>query len=221
MPQKKNAVAAEMVRAKTGSVMGDLVGACAIMKALPYSYNLDLQEVTPAVWRALDDTTDSLRVLAGMVSSLSPRHRALRGSVANDNSTAVALADYLVEERGISFRQAHAIVGRLVKTSVETGRPLQEVAPSRMAAVSAKFGKRVTIGADAARELLAPEHFLRSIATDGGSNPRLIAGGLRTREKDLELTKSALSGMRSSLRASDRKLYAIASGLAREVKIKS
>ena len=218
MPQKKNAVVAEMVRAKAGSVLGELVAACAILKALPYSYNLDLQEVTPHLWRALGDTIDSLTVLAGMVSSASIEAGRLGGAVANDNSTAVALANYLVKERGVSFRQAHALVGQLVRTSLEAGKPLHEVVPSKIAAVSAKFGKRITIEPNVAKDLLDPERFLQAIATEGGSNPKFVPGGLKVRRKEFSLTGSKLSGMRASLGASERRLNAIASGMAREVK---
>ena len=218
MPQKKNAVVAEMVRAKAGSVVGDLMAACAILKALPYSYNLDLQEVTPQVWRALDDTIDSIRVLAGMVSSASVNSDVLRRATANDGSTAVALANYLVREHGISFRQAHAIVGQLVRISIDTGKPLHVVSASRMASVSAKLGRRITMDAGTAKAILDPKHFLRSIATEGGSNPRFVSGGLRVRKKELALTNSAISEMGSSLKSSERKLNATASGMAREVK---
>ena len=221
MPQKKNAVSAELVRAKAGSVLGDLVAACAILKALPYSYNLDLQEVTPQVWRALDDATDSLAVLAGMVATASIKAGPLRSSIANDNSTAVALANHLVREYGVSFRQAHAVVGELVRISVESGERLPVVAASRLGTVSAKFGKRLTIDEATAEAVLAPERFLEAIATEGGSNPRFIAGETQARERELKLTVSSLSGMKSSLKASERKLNATASGIAREVKSKS
>ena len=220
MPQKKNPVSAEMVRAKAGSVLGDLVAACAILKALPFSYNLDLQEVTPHVWHALDDTADSLAVLAGMVTTASIRAAALRSSMENDNSTAVALANHLVKEGGISFRQAHSIVGELVRLSVESRAPLSEVAASKMGAVSGKFGRRVTIDEGSAKEILAPERFLEAIATEGGSNPRFMAEGTRVRRRELLLTTSSISEMRSSLKASGLKLKA-ASGIAREVKSKN
>jgi len=220
MPQKKNAVVAEMVRAKAGAVMGGLMAACAILKALPYSYNLDLQEITPQLWRALDDTVNSLTMLAGMVSSASINPDRLRSAIANDDSTAVALANYLVKERSISFRHAHAIVGELARTSAKTGRPLREVAASKMAVVSAKFGKRITIEPGIAKDLLDPEGFLETIATEGGSNPRSVARGLKVRQKELKLTDSALRESATSLRASERKLSAIASGMAREVKSK-
>jgi len=201
--------------------MGDLVAACAILKALPYSYNLDLQEVTSHVWRALDDTTDSLAVLTGMVATASVRAVPLRRSMENDNSTAVALANYLVKEHGISFRQAHAIIGQLVRLSVESGARLSDVAATKMGTVSAKFGKRLTMDRAAAEEILNPGHFLEAIATEGGSNPHFIAGGTKVREKELELTKSSLSERKSSLKASERKMNATASSIAREVKSKS
>jgi argininosuccinate lyase len=218
MPQKKNAVSAEMVRAKAGSVMGDLVAACAILKALPYSYNLDLQEVTPQVWRALDDTIESLSVLTGMIATLSIKPQALRGSIDNDNSTAVALANHLVKEHGISFRQAHSIVGQLVRMSSESGTPLREVAPAKMARVSVKFGKRIVMDARTAEGVLSPESFLESIATEGGSNPRFIEAGTKTRKNELGRNRATLARLRASLRASERKLNATVSGIAREVK---
>ena len=218
MPQKKNAVAAELVRAKAGSVLGGLVAGCAILKALPYSYNLDLQEVTPHVWGAFDDARESMAILSGMVSSAAFHTETLQNAVASDNSTAVALANHLVRENGISFRQAHAIVGRLVRTSVETGTPLDQVAASNMPSVSARFGKRISMDAAAVRGILDPGRFLNSITTEGGSNPRFIQGGLRVREGELAKTKSAISGLNSSLRKSGRRLNATASGIAREVK---
>jgi len=219
MPQKKNAVVAEMVRAKAGSVMGSLVAACAILKSLPYSYNLDLQEITPQLWRALDDTVNSLAMLAGMISSASIKPEGLRSAIANDNSTAVAMANYLVKEHHISFRQAHAIVGQLVRTSLQTGRSLREVAASKMGTVTAKSGKRIIIEPSRAKRLLDPESFLETIATEGGSNPRFVAEGLKVRQAELELTDSTLSEVAKSLRTSERKLNAMASGISREVKL--
>ncbi len=220
MPQKKNAVFAETVRAKSGSVMGDLVAACAILKALPYSYNLDLQEVTPQLWRALDDTVASLKVLAGALAAVSVRRDVLSRQMADD-STAVGLANYLVREHAVSFRQAHAIVGGLVRASSETGEPLQKVAVSRLPSASAKIaGRRITIDKKVAEDVLDPKRFLEGIQTEGGSNPRFLAKEAKLRLGELSSTLSALSGLKSSLKASERRLDATASGIAREVKTK-
>ena len=123
MPQKKNPVVAEVARAKCGSVLGSLTAVSAILKALPYSYNLDLQETTPHLWRALDDTRASLRAVAGMISTMKLSPRTAEMSVEGDYSTATALADFLVREHGVSFRQAHAIVGELVRSSLKSASP--------------------------------------------------------------------------------------------------
>jgi argininosuccinate lyase len=220
MPQKKNAVVAELVRAKSGSVMGNLVAACAILKALPYSYNLDLQEVTPHLWQAMDNATSSLNLLAGIIGSASIRPESLRKTMVDDGSTAVGLANYLVSKHGMSFRQAHSVVGQLVRISVKGRKPLQEVAPSSLATVSARFGKRVKVDGNTIRDLLDPERFVESIVTEGGANPRFVARELRARGQDLASTKSSLSKLSSSLKTSERRLQATTSGLAREVKTK-
>jgi len=219
MPQKKNAVFAETTRAKAGSVLGDLVATCAILKALPYSYNLDLQEATPHLWQAMDDSIASLRVMAGALSATRFRAEALESQVSNDSSTAVGLANYLVKEHGISFRQAHAIVGELARISAESGEPLRVVASAKLQAVSYRLaGKRVALDGDRANEILDPRHFLRSIRTEGGSNPTYIAKELRIRKGTLQSTHGELARRRSSLKASERKLFRTSSGMAREVK---
>ena len=90
-----------------------------------------------------------------------------------------------------------------------------------MEATSAKFGKRGSIDPGAARKVLDPGNFLAAIATDGGSNPRFMAAEAKARRKELEETEAELSGLRSSLKGSERKLNADATGMAREVKTKS
>jgi argininosuccinate lyase len=218
MPQKKNPVVAEMVRAKAGSVIGDLVGTCAILKALPYSYNLDLQEVTPHLWRSMDDATASLSLMAGMVESAKVRKHILQAAVSGDNSTAVALANHLASAHGVSFRQAHAIVGQLVRMSVQSGKPLQEIAGAKLPQVSARFGKKIKIDSETIAALLDPEAFLANILTEGGANPGQVKKELTLRERDLSSTRSSLAKLSSALKASERRLHRATSGLAREVK---
>ena len=219
MPQKKNPVFAEMTRAKAGTVLGDLVAACAILKALPYSYNLDLQEVTPQLWRAMDDSIASLTVMAGAISSTKFMTGLLESKVSNDGSTAVGLANYLVKVHALSFRQAHSVVGELARRSAASGKSLQHVAFSDLPSVSAKLaGKRITIKKETIDDILDPRRFLQAIRTEGGSNPTLIAKELKARQGDLQSTLSELARLRSSLNESKRKLIRVSSGIAREVK---
>ncbi len=113
MPQKKNPDTAELARGKTGSVLGSLISALSICKALPLSYNRDLQEVTPHLWQAVDWTRSTVRILDGCVSSLKFNLERMAISSGTGFSTATELADSLVRVTGMPFRTAHSIVGRI------------------------------------------------------------------------------------------------------------
>lgn len=221
MPQKKNPVAAEIVRAKASSVIGDLVAVCSMLKALPYSYNLDLQEATPPVWKAFDDAVDSVLILKGSLSSLNFNSKGVRASMEDDGSTAVGLANYLVQKEGVSFREAHAIVGELTRVSLEGGTSLAAAAASSLPDASSKFGRSLTIGKRTADRVLDPWAFVSGIVTEGGANPKFVRAELRWRSSLLAKNRARLRAMVSSLNASEKKLQKTARGIAREVKSKS
>lgn len=113
MPQKKNPDAAELARARAGSVIGSLASALSICKALPMSYNRDLQEVTPHLWRGMDWARSTLRILNGCISTSRFEVSRLEDRSGAGFSTATELADSLVRLTGLPFRTAHQIVGRL------------------------------------------------------------------------------------------------------------
>lgn len=123
MPQKKNPDTAELARAKTGSVLGSLVSAMTICKALPLSYNRDLQEVTPHLWRGMDWARSTVRILNGCVSTLKFDNGRLEESSAAGFSTATELADSLVRITGMPFRIAHLIVGRIAASGHKPNLP--------------------------------------------------------------------------------------------------
>jgi len=129
MPQKKNPDTAELVRGKTGSVFGALIAALAICKALPMSYNRDLQEATPNLWRGVSTTRGTVRIMAGAISSAKFRTDRLEASSGAGFSTATELADSLVRNAKIPFRTAHQIVGALaVRSDLPTVQDLDEAA---------------------------------------------------------------------------------------------
>jgi argininosuccinate lyase len=113
MPQKKNPDTAELARAKAGSVVGGLVSALTICKSLPMSYNRDLQEVTPHLWRAVDSARSTVRIIDGCLSTLRFNEKRMKEGAGLGFSTATELADSLVRITGMPFRTAHKIVGRL------------------------------------------------------------------------------------------------------------
>jgi argininosuccinate lyase len=113
MPQKKNPDTAELARGKTGSVIGSLMSALVICKALPLSYDRDLQEATPHLWRGLDWTRSTVCILDGCMSTLKLNLDRLEESSGAGFATATELADTLVRSTGMPFRTAHSIVGRI------------------------------------------------------------------------------------------------------------
>ncbi|MBF1708719.1 MAG: argininosuccinate lyase, partial [Streptococcus sanguinis] len=125
MPQKKNPDMAELIRGKTGRVYGHLLGLLTVMKSLPLAYNKDLQEDKEGMFDTVDTILNSLDVLAGMLSSMQVNKAKMQQSTENDFSNATELADYLAE-KGLPFREAHEIVGKLVLDSIKHGKNIQD-----------------------------------------------------------------------------------------------
>ncbi len=214
MPQKKNPVAAEIARAKAGSVIGSLTAVCAILKSLPYSYNLDLQEATPHLWRGLDDATASVEVVGSMVARARFSKGPVAESIRGNFSTATALANYLVEKEGVSFREAHASVGGLVARSVKTGVPLEELASGTWEA----GGRKVRVRRKTATAVLDPANFLSEISSPGGANPSAVAAEIQKRSEALAAAERSVSSLRTPLEASERRLRGRAREMSKEVK---
>ena len=121
MPQKKNPDVAELVRGKTGRVYGDLTALLTLMKGLPMTYNRDLQEDKEPLFDASDTLQLSLEVMARMIPSIRVQAAAMAEAVREGYMEATDLADYLVT-KGMPFRAAHKIVGKIVVYSIEAGK---------------------------------------------------------------------------------------------------
>ncbi len=115
MPQKKNPDTAELIRGKCGVATGSLMSLITISKSLPLSYNRDLQEATPNIWKCVETTSSSLLMMAGMISTMKINKDAMEFQSINGFTTATELADTLVRVSGIPFRTAHQIVGMIAK----------------------------------------------------------------------------------------------------------
>jgi len=123
MPQKKNPDVAELIRGKTGRVYGDLVAIMTILKGLPMTYNRDLQEDKEPLFDAVDTLQASLRVLTAMIGRLTFNRQRMETGAEGGFSTATDLAEYLVR-KGVPFREAHGIVGRIVSFCIQQGKAL-------------------------------------------------------------------------------------------------
>lgn len=126
MPQKKNPDVAELVRAKAGRVFGHLIALLTTLKALPLTYNRDLQEDKEGLFNTVDILKMSLQVFQGMLSTLKINAERMEEATKKNFLNATDLADYLVK-KGLSFRQAHELVGRIVKTCLEKGNTLEDL----------------------------------------------------------------------------------------------
>ncbi len=142
MPQKKNPDVPELVRGKTGRVYGHLMNLLVTLKALPLSYNRDLQEDKPALFDALDTVGASLNVMTELMRRLKVNREVLAQSLQSGGLLATELADYLVE-RGVPFREAHGITGRIVRKALEQGRELTDFSLDELRAISNRIERGV------------------------------------------------------------------------------
>ncbi|HJE16228.1 argininosuccinate lyase [Enterococcus casseliflavus] len=134
MPQKKNPDMAELIRGKTGRVYGNLFGLLTVMKGLPLAYNKDFQEDKEGMFDSAETITKSLQIMTGMIATMKVNQARMQESTEKDFSNATELADYLAG-KGVPFRQAHEIVGKLVSECLSKGIYLQDVSSEEYQAI--------------------------------------------------------------------------------------
>ena len=139
MPQKRNPDAAELVRAKPGRIIGALTALLVILKGLPLAYSKDMQEDKEPAFDALDNLSLALAAMTGMVHDMRPNIESLRKAAMKGYTTATDLADWLVRELGLPFREAHHVTGRLVALAEGKGGDLCELTLAEMQAVNPKI----------------------------------------------------------------------------------
>jgi argininosuccinate lyase len=127
MPQKKNPDAAELVRAKTGRINGNLIALLTVMKGLPLAYSKDMQEDKEATFDAAESLELGLAAMTGMVADMEIRTAAMKKAAGSGFSTATDLADWLVRVVGIPFREAHHVTGRAVALAEKSKLPLEKL----------------------------------------------------------------------------------------------
>ena len=142
MPQKKNPDMAELIRGKTGRVYGSLMGLLTVMKGLPLAYNKDMQEDKEAVFDAADTVKGCLPVFCGMLASIDFHADIMRQSAEGGYTDATDVADWLVK-KGMTFREAHEISGKLVLYAIEKKKPIRELSLAEFNMVSDMFDDTV------------------------------------------------------------------------------
>jgi len=178
MPQKRNPDAAELVRGHSGRIIGCLTALMITMKGLPLAYSKDMQDDKPPVFEAHDLLGLSIAAMTGMVESATFRTDRMRGAAEAGFATATDLADWLVREGGIPFREAHHITGRAVKRAEELGVPLDKVPLDDLVAIDARIDQRVY-------GVLTVDASVASRTSFGGTAPANVRAAIRAaREGD-------------------------------------
>ncbi len=167
MPQKRNPDAAELARAKSGRITGDLVALLVVLKGLPLAYSKDMQEDKEPVFDAFDSLSLAVQALAGIVADLRPRTEVLAAAAGRDYATATDLADWLVRVLGLPFREAHHITGAVVAHAARGGVALSDLKLEELQ----RFEPRI-IGDVFA--VLSPEASVASRSSLGGTAPKRV-----------------------------------------------
>ncbi|MDO5612397.1 MAG: argininosuccinate lyase [Paracoccus sp. (in: a-proteobacteria)] len=167
MPQKKNPDAAELIRAKIGRILGATVALFTVMKGLPLAYSKDMQEDKEQVFDAADSLMLALAAMTGMMSDLSARPDALEAAASSGFSTATDLADWLVREAGLPFRDAHHVTGALVAKAEKAGVDLPDLTLAEMQAVHPAITQQIF-------DVLGVHNSVASRTSYGGTAPSQV-----------------------------------------------
>jgi argininosuccinate lyase len=172
MPQKKNPDAAELVRAKAGRLLGSFTQLAVVMKGLPLTYSKDMQEDKVPTFEAFDALELSLSAMTGMIADLEPNAERMATAAGAGFSTATDLADWLVRELALPFRDAHHITGAAVKRAEQLGCGLVDLPLADLQALE----PRIT---DGVYKVLSPEASVASRMSYGGTAPQQVRGQIQ------------------------------------------
>ena len=180
MPQKRNPDAAELVRGHSGRIAGALTSLIVTMKGLPLAYSKDMQDDKEPVFEARDLLTLSLEALAGMVETVEFVPARMRDAASQGFSTATDLADWLVREADVPFREAHHITGRAVKAAEERACDLADLPIDLLSAIDSRIDERVF-------GVLSVDDSVRSRTSYGGTAPQRVREQIATAKEALGL----------------------------------
>ncbi len=180
LPQKKNPDVAELARGKSGRLIGHVVAVLTMLKGLPLAYNRDLQEDKEPLFDAVEQVTRALPAMTGLLATAHFDHDRMRAAADGPAAAAVDLAEWMVE-RGTPFRQAHAVVGSLVRDSIQRGVPLAELVQAHP-----------LLGSEAV-DLLEPGVAVTRRTSPGGAGPRPVGVQMERFRHRLELDRQRVT----------------------------
>lgn len=184
MPQKKNPDVPELLRGKTGRTYGNLIGLLTVLKGLPLAYNKDLQEDKEGMFDTVETLEGSLKLMAPMIESMKVNENVMRRALNQDFSNATDIADYLVT-KGLPFRQAHEVIGKIVLYSIQHGKYLLDLQLEEYRSFSSLFNEDIY-------EVLSPEHVVGARNSYGGTSPEQVEKQIALAEITMENAQSLL-----------------------------
>src|SRR5690606_24308112 len=184
MPQKKNPDAAELVRAKTGRVNGHLIALLTVMKGLPLAYSKDMQEDKEAVFDAAETLDLMLAAMTGMVGDMEINAASMKRAAGSGYSTATDLADWLVREAGLPFREAHHVTGRAVAAAEARKVSLEKLSLEELREIDSRITADVF-------GVLSVTASVKSRSSFGGTAPQEVRRQVRYWRKRLKRDASA------------------------------
>lgn len=184
MPQKRNPDAAELVRGKSGRIIGDLAGLLIVMKGLPLAYSKDMQEDKEGCFDSLQSLSLCVAAMAGMVRDLTPKLDRMKAAAGSGFSTATDLADWLVRALDMPFRNAHHVTGRIVALAAEQGVELEQLTLAQLQNIEPAITPAVF-------EVLGVENSVKSRTSYGGTAPDNVRAQAASWRARLDAAKSA------------------------------
>jgi argininosuccinate lyase len=172
MPQKRNPDAAELIRAKPGRILGAFTSLAVVMKGLPLTYSKDMQEDKEVTFDALDAFALAVAAMTGMVADMEPQVKTLKAAAMTGYATATDLADWLVKELKMPFRDAHHVTGRIVALAEKKGVRIDELTLAEMQAIEKRISKDVY-------KVLSVEASVASRESFGGTAPANVRREVR------------------------------------------
>ena len=184
MPQKKNPDVAEVARSKATRVNGELTTILTMLKALPYTYNRDLQEVTPHLWNAIEDSLATLKIVKNMLITVTFNEERCLDLARKNFATVTDLADLMVREAKIPFRTAHKIVGRVVNESIDKGWEAEDITSKFIDEVCVELGLNpLNLNEELVHDALNPLENVKMRKVPGGPSPEMVTLAINNMEK--------------------------------------
>lgn len=200
MPQKKNPCTIELIRGKTGKTYGSLINLLTIVKGLPSGYNRDLQEMKVPLRESFDVVGASLEILSGVIKTLIVNKQRLKDLIEHGFMAALDLAETLVASCGLSFREAHTLVGRLVLKCIQEKSPFTSVTSDNVKSLSKELlGKEVTIDIKLLKKALYPETSLIGKRSAGSPSPFEINKVIKNLSQEIHRSEQILKTREAKL----------------------